>query len=140
MFELFPESEGEVHQRLCSQSELLIRREDVLQRSTPDSRLSDLSEGQADPRWKDLDVEGNLCAFHLCRIHLFILSNAFVLFCLLGLGQVRQMVQEEGEEHEGPRLTHIRIPAAYSSGITFFALRQSELGRELLSAPELPVL
>lgn len=74
------------------------------------------------------------------NLHKWILSNAFVLFCLLGLGQVRQMVQEEGEEHEGPRLTHIRIPAAYSSGITFFALRQSELGGELLSAPELPVL
>ncbi|KAG7239320.1 hypothetical protein INR49_029285 [Caranx melampygus] len=106
------ESEEEVHQRLCSESELLIRREDILQRLTPDSCLSSLSESQTDPRWKELDVQG----------------------------QVRQMVQEEEEEDEGSRLTHIRIPAAYSSGITFFALRQSELGQELLSAPELPVL
>lgn len=106
------ESEGEVHRRLCSESELLIRREDVLQRLTPDSCLSSLLDSQSDPRWKDLDVEG----------------------------QVRQMLQEEEEEHTGSRLTHIRIPAAYSSGITFFALRQSELGQELLNAPELPVL
>ncbi|XP_036947442.1 uncharacterized protein LOC119015504 [Acanthopagrus latus] len=101
-------SAQELHQRLCSESVLLIRREDVLQRLTPDSSLSSLSE----PRWKALDVEG----------------------------QVRQMHQEEEEEDDGAKLTHIRIPAAYSSGITFFALRESELGQELLSAPDLPLL
>lgn len=47
-------SEGELHQRLCSESVLLIRQEDVLQRLTPDRCLSSLS----DPRWKALDVEG----------------------------------------------------------------------------------
>ncbi|XP_051283437.1 uncharacterized protein LOC127378559 [Dicentrarchus labrax] len=99
-------SEGELHQRLCSESVLLIRREDVLQRLAPDCCLSSLSE----PRWKSLDVEG----------------------------QVRQMRQEE--EEDGAKLTHITIPAAYSSGITLFALRQSELGQELLNAPELPLL
>ncbi|CAI5638287.1 unnamed protein product [Oreochromis niloticus] len=109
-------SEGEVHQRLCSESVLLIRREDVLQRLTPDCSLSGLSESQSDPRWKALDVEG----------------------------QVRQMAtEEEGEEEEEisrPKMTHIRIPAAYSSGVTFFAIRESELGQELLDAPELPLL
>ncbi|XP_038576408.1 uncharacterized protein LOC119904078 [Micropterus salmoides] len=101
-------SEREVHQRLCSESVLLIRREDVLQRLTPDCCLSSLS----DPRWKALDVEG----------------------------QVRQMCLEEEQEEDGVRLTHITIPAAYSSGITLFALRRSELGQELLNAPELPLL
>ncbi|XP_073318485.1 uncharacterized protein [Pagrus major] len=101
-------SERELHQRLCSESVLLIRREDVLQRLTPDCSLSSLSE----QRWKALDVEG----------------------------QVRQMHREEEEEDDGPKLTHITIPAAYSSGITFFALRESELGKELLSAPDLPSL
>lgn len=83
-----------------------------MQRLTPDCCLSDLSEEQSDPRWKALDVEG----------------------------QVRQMAREEEEESDRPKLTHITIPAAYSSGITLFALRQSELGQELLAAPELPVL
>lgn len=107
-------SEGEVHQRLCSESMLLIRREDVLQRLTPDCSLSGLSESQSDPRWKALDVEG----------------------------QVRQMATEkEGEEENNqPKMTHIRIPAAYSSGVTLFAIRESELGQELLDAPELPLL
>lgn len=52
-------SEEEVHQRLCSESVLLVRREDVLQRLTPDCSLSSLSEGQPDPQWKSLDVEGD---------------------------------------------------------------------------------
>ncbi|XP_042369280.1 uncharacterized protein LOC121962990 [Plectropomus leopardus] len=101
-------SEIEVHQRLCSASVLLIRREDVLQRLTPDCCLSILSDSQ----WKALDIEG----------------------------QVKQMAQEEEQEQDQPKLTHITIPAAYSSGVTLFALRESELGQELLSAPELPLL
>uniref|UniRef100_UPI0037E95418 uncharacterized protein isoform X1 n=1 Tax=Semicossyphus pulcher TaxID=241346 RepID=UPI0037E95418 len=101
-------SETELHQRLCSESVLLIRREDVLQRLTPECCLSSLS----DVRWKALDVEG----------------------------QVKQMCREEEQEEDGAKLTHITIPAAYSSGVTLFALRQSALGQELLSAPELPLL
>lgn len=50
------------------------------------------------------------------------------------------MVLEEEQEQEVPKLTHITIPAAYSSGITLFTLRHSELGQELLKAPELPLL
>ena len=53
----FSGGEGEMHQRLCSESVLLIRREDVLQRLTADCCLSVLSE----PRWKALDVEGRHC-------------------------------------------------------------------------------
>ncbi|XP_034033053.1 uncharacterized protein LOC117516230 isoform X2 [Thalassophryne amazonica] len=105
-------SEEDVHQRLCSESVLLIRRDDVLQRLTPECCLSGLSEDQFDTRWKILDVEG----------------------------QVRQMVMEEEDEQDHHRITHITIPAAYSSGITLFTLQHSELGQELLNAPELPLL
>lgn len=100
--------EEEVHQRLCSESVLLIRREDVLQRLTPDCCLSSLS----DPLWKALDIEG----------------------------QVRQMALEEEQGPDRPKSAHVTIPAAYSSGVTLFALRESGLGRELLKAPELPLL
>lgn len=48
--------------------------------------------------------------------------------------------EEEAEEPSGAKLTHIKIPAAYSSGITLFAVQQSELGQQLLSAAELPLL
>ncbi|XP_020511727.1 uncharacterized protein [Labrus bergylta] len=101
-------SEGELHERLCSESVLLIRREDVLQRITADCCLSTLS----DPQWTTLDVEG----------------------------QVKQMILEEEQEEGGAKLTHITTPAAYSSGVTFFALQQSELAQELLNAPELSLL
>ncbi|MEQ2300995.1 hypothetical protein AMECASPLE_031505 [Ameca splendens] len=105
-------SEDEVHQRLCSQSVLLVRREDVLQRLMPDCSLSSLSENPSGPRWQELDVEG----------------------------QVRNMILEEELEEDQPKMTHITIPAAYSSGITLFALRDTELGQELLKAPEVPLL
>ena len=43
------------------------------------------------------------------------------------------------EEEQGSRskATHIAIPAAYSSGVTIFALQSSSLGSELFAAPEL---
>lgn len=48
--------------RLCSDSVLLIRREDVLKRLMPDSPLALISEHQSDPRWKTLNVEGTIKA------------------------------------------------------------------------------
>lgn len=105
-------AEDEVHQRLCSPSVLLVRREDVLQRLTSDHSLSRLVENQSDPRWQELDVEG----------------------------QVRRMVLEEELDEDQPKMAHLTIPAAYSSGITLFALKDSELGQELLEAAELPLL
>ncbi|MCI4393578.1 hypothetical protein PGIGA_G00159240 [Pangasianodon gigas] len=105
-------SEEELHVRLCSDSVLLIRREDVLKRLTADCPLSLISDHQNDPRWKTLNVEG----------------------------EVRKMIDEENCEEDHLKMTHITIPAAYSSGITVFALRDSSIGQELLSAPELPLL
>ncbi|XP_051561330.1 uncharacterized protein LOC127445349 [Myxocyprinus asiaticus] len=102
--------EEEVHERLCSESVLLIRREDVLKRLTPDVQLSQISDQNPDPRWTALHVEA----------------------------KVRQIISEEDLNDEGhPKTTHLMIPAAYSSGVTFFALRDSNVGRELLNAPEL---
>ncbi|XP_054915678.1 uncharacterized protein LOC129379106 [Poeciliopsis prolifica] len=103
--------EVEVHQRLCSDSVLLVRRDDVLQRLTSGGLLSDLSQIQGDPRWRQLDVEG----------------------------QVRQMLLEE-ELEDGPRTAHVRIPAAYSSGVTLFAPTGSDVAQQILQAPELPLL
>ncbi|KAM6945717.1 uncharacterized protein FYW47_018041 [Aplochiton taeniatus] len=105
-------SEEEVHQRLCSRSVLLVRREDVVQRWTSDISLSSLSKAQPDPPWTAVDVEG----------------------------QVKQMLCEEEEGAVGQRMKHIVIPAAYSSGVTLFAHRDSGLGQELLQTPDLHVL
>lgn len=57
------------------------------------------------------------------------------------IGQVRQMISEEEQNDEAQRkTTHLMIPAAYSSGITLFALRDTDVGQELLNSPELPLL
>lgn len=128
-------SEAELQQRLCSESVLLIRREDVLQRLTPDCCLS----GFSDPRWEALDVEGeevNDVINSVAFFYFWFIINSCLNFILSG--QVRQMRLEEEEDQH--KLTHITIPAAYSSGVTLFALRESALGRELLDAPELPLL
>ncbi|XP_032362602.1 uncharacterized protein LOC116674180 isoform X2 [Etheostoma spectabile] len=66
--------------------------------------------------------------------------NAVFMTNPLDVGQVRQMVLDEQQEQGPPKLTHVKIPAAYSSGITLFAVRQTKLGQELLNAPELPLL
>lgn len=50
------------------------------------------------------------------------------------------MIEEEDCEEDLPKMMHITIPAAYSSGITLFALKDSPIGQELLNAPELPLL
>lgn len=60
---------------------------------------------------------------------------------LLFIGQVREMVSEEEQrDEERPKMSHLMIPAAYSSGVTLFALRDSDVGRELLNTSELPLL
>ncbi|XP_043095578.1 uncharacterized protein LOC122345473 isoform X1 [Puntigrus tetrazona] len=106
-------SEEEVHERLCSESVLLVRREDVLKRLTPDAHLSQISDQHPDLRWKALHVED----------------------------QVRQMIgEEERKDEERPKTMHLMIPAAYSSGVTFFAPRDSDVAQELLSSSDLPLL
>ncbi|RVE75517.1 hypothetical protein OJAV_G00017600 [Oryzias javanicus] len=105
-------SEEELLRRLCSDSVLLVRRDDVLQRFTPDCSLSSLSRHPSDQRWRLLDVEG----------------------------QVKTMIQEEDQEEDQPKKSHVCIPAAYSAGVTLFVLHESELSQELLSAPDLPII
>ena len=51
------------------------------------------------------------------------------------------MIREEDHDDEDQfRMSHVVIPAAYSSGVTVFALRDSDQGQELLHTPELPLL
>lgn len=106
-------SEEEVHERLCSESVLLIQRDDVLKRLSHDVSLSQISDQHPDPRWKTLDVTG----------------------------QVRQMIREEDQDDEAHlKTTHLMIPAAYTSGITLFALKDTDVGQELLNSPDLLLL
>lgn len=79
--------------------------------------------------WKVKDVN---------QMHNVVVSFNRRLDPLPSSGQVRRMrAEEEAGQHKA---THVTIPATYSSGITLFALRESELGRELLEVPGLPLL
>lgn len=82
----------------------------------------------------------NLLYVALFYVHLVANTVHIFLPVFLPLGQVKQMALEAEEEQEQPRLTHITIPAAYKSGITLFALRESGVGQELSSTPELLLL
>ncbi|CAL9698666.1 unnamed protein product [Knipowitschia caucasica] len=53
------ERQSDMLERLCSDSVLLVRRKDVLQRLSPGCSLSELSQ-DPDPRWTSLDVLGQV--------------------------------------------------------------------------------
>uniref|UniRef100_UPI00398F2182 uncharacterized protein isoform X1 n=2 Tax=Pristiophorus japonicus TaxID=55135 RepID=UPI00398F2182 len=106
------ETSSVVTQRLCSDSLLLVQRQDVLSRLSGVSVLPVLAQLQDHPPWLQLDIAG----------------------------QVSRMIYEDVASAEVSGLGCVVIPAAYRSGVTFFAPRDTELASELLSALELPLL
>ena len=104
--------------QLCSESVLLIRRHDVLQRWS--NALDYSCWNSEENRWKNLKVQD----------------------------QIDHMVKEEtllvlhGKElkHRELLMTHITIPAAYQSGITLFVLKDSKAHKLLENTTELPLL
>ena len=105
--------------KLCSESVLLIRRQDVLQRWSNTIDYSCWNSDGITSRWIGLKVQE----------------------------QINQMVKEEtllllhGSEikHRELLTTHITIPAAYKSGITLFAIKDSKTHKLLEDASELPI-
>ena len=81
-----------IKQQLCSESVLLIRREDIVSRWAPSVRWELISNG----RWAELDVIENVKRMWLEYVS----------------------VSEEEELQQA----HVAIPAAYKSGITLFAV------------------
>ncbi|XP_029942231.1 uncharacterized protein LOC115384076 [Salarias fasciatus] len=105
--------EAELQPRLCSESELLIRRDDVLSRIPPDCSVTELMEkleNLEDPRWRELHVKA----------------------------QVLSLVQQQQDGDQ--RTSHLRIPAAYQSGVSLFAVRGTQVCRDLMEAQELQIL
>lgn len=106
-----------ISKELCSESVLLIRRHDILQRWS--NNLDYSCWNSAGNRWIEFKVQE----------------------------QIDRTVKEEtllllhGSELKYRELltTHITIPAAYKSGITLFALRDSKAHKRLQHASELPL-
>ena len=101
--------------QLSSDSVLLVRRSDVVFRFDPDNcDLSALSR-HPDERWDWFNV----------------------------LGQVVNVLREErskGGGQRSARTEHVRIPAAYKSGVTLFMPASNANSKELLECPELPLM
>ncbi|XP_070575087.1 uncharacterized protein [Ptychodera flava] len=119
---LVTESVERLNQQLCSDSVLLIRKYDVLGRWNEETDLTPLMT-HPDKRWAEMNV----------------------------LGQVVNMIRERtppamdypgfGQQSYRLMTTHIKIPAAYKSGITMFVkVSKEDVYNELHSAPDLPVL
>ncbi|CAH1779784.1 unnamed protein product [Owenia fusiformis] len=107
-------SEERISRQLCSNSVLMIRRNDILTRYHEDIDLGDLMSFP-DERWRELNV----------------------------LGQVVNVIREHNTQRLPgfrPTLTsHITIPAAYRAGITLFVKKDSDVYKELMEAEELPL-
>ncbi|XP_068725062.1 uncharacterized protein [Montipora capricornis] len=109
---------GVISKQLCSESVLLIRRDDVLQRW---SNTVDYScWNSAGTRWNEFDVRGQID--HMIKQETLLLLHG------------REI------KHRELLMTHITIPAAYKSGITLFALKGSKADGALQDANELPLL
>ena len=103
---------------LCSDSVLLIQRQDVLQRWNSNLDYSCWnSEGN---KWEELKVKEQIN--HVVKEETLLLLHGSEL------------------RHRELLMSHITIPAAYKSGITLFVLKDSKAHRLLKHANELPLL
>lgn len=108
-------SEENLHPQLCSPSELLVRRQDIVSRWVPETDLYRLAMS-SDIRWKQMNV----------------------------LGQVVNVLREANARpphylFRRNLTSHITIPASYCSGILLSVLKDSQAAMQLKSAPELPL-
>ena len=109
---------GVVSKQLFSDSVLLIRRNDVLQRWN--NTLDYLCWNSEGDRWKGLNVQE--------QIDLMVKEETLLL------------LHGNKIKYKELLMTHITIPAVYKSGITIFVLRDSKAHELLKNADELPLL
>ncbi|KAK3731783.1 hypothetical protein RRG08_035447 [Elysia crispata] len=107
-------SERSAMKQLCSDSVLMVRRQDIISRFRKTTDLGELL-CHPDPRWSTMNV----------------------------LGQVVNVLREFNMPSvPGYRLqvtSHVSIPACYKAGITLFMRKDKAAWATLLSAPDLPV-
>ena len=72
-----------------------------------------------------------------------VLNNVLnALFCVVAGQVVNVMRESQAHRVAGYRPTvtsHIKIPAAYKGGISLFVRKDSDVYKELIEAPELPL-
>lgn len=108
-------SEGVLWHQLCSDSVLLVRSRDVVARWNRSTDLTPLMRVPGDVRWESMNVLGQV------------------------VNVIREVQSSAPEGAMAMRTQHVRIPAAYRTGITIAALTGSEAHKRLTRACQLPL-
>lgn len=111
--EIVPEET--IMEQLTSDSILLVRRQDVVNRFRDWSPLNDLIT-KKDKRWNDMNVLGQVVNV---------------------LREACTAMYQQPPNYRAQLTTHISIPAAYKAGITLYVRQNTEVAQELFNAPEL---
>ena len=132
-------SEHVLMEQLSSQSQLLVRRADIISRWHPTCDLQILAEVESDERWDNFNVLGQV---------IDVLREEHQRPAPSG-GQVQQVSPSQQIAPSPPtpnrdstnpvQRTHVRIPAVYRSGVTLFVNKtvHPDICQELMSCPEL---
>ncbi|XP_077983047.1 uncharacterized protein LOC144437889 [Glandiceps talaboti] len=130
---LVTESVDRLHQQLCSDSVLLVRKYDVLGRWNEETDLTPLMV-HPDKRWAEMNVLGQVVNMIRER------TPPAIHYPGPSFGQQSHGLGF-GQQSYRLMTTHIKIPAAYKSGITLFVKKSKhDVYNELLKAPDLPIL
>ncbi|XP_071508321.1 uncharacterized protein [Diadema antillarum] len=120
---LISEPIANIMEQLCSPSELLIRRDDIMKRYSPDTDLR-LIEAHHDVRWREMKVVDQV--YNVIDEEIAIPLPPSEMLRIL-------------KQHLFTR--HVKIPAAYQSGITLCARTDNQASYDALrNAPDLPLL
>ncbi|CAL1535469.1 unnamed protein product, partial [Lymnaea stagnalis] len=107
-------SERSAMKQLCSDSVLMVRRQDIISRFRETTNLGQLFS-HPDPRWRTMNVLGKVV-------------NVLREFNMPSMPGYRLQVT-----------SHVTIPASYKAGVTLFMRKDKSSWTTLMNAPEIPL-
>ena len=134
-------SEHVLIDQLSSQSQLLVRRSDIISRWYPTCDLQILAEVESDERWDNFNVLGQV--MHILREERQRPSVIHQQMAAVSPSEgdiPPSSTPKQDSNHSPGQRTHVRIPAVYQSGVTLFVNKiiHPDIFDELKSCPELP--
>lgn len=123
-------TESVLSKQLCSESELLIRRSDVISKWTLSCDLETLIEVEDDERWEQYNVIGQVINVLREEHHQ-----------PKPLSSPNSSPQGSTSQYVNPvQRTHVKIPASYRSGVTLFVNKSNEeCYNDLFACRDLPL-
>lgn len=132
-------SEHVLMEQLSSQSQLLVRRADIISRWHPTCDLQILAEVESDERWDNFNVLGQVIDV-LREDHQRPPPSGGQVQQVSPSQQIAPSPPTPNRDSTNPvQRTHVRIPAVYRSGVTLFVNKtvHPDICQELMSCPEL---